>query len=428
VSNEGIGQNSSPPFGLRSYLGISSKTSIAGVPFFDNVAGVVGILRFVLASAVVCAHSKPIPGLGLLPASEAVQAFFIISGFYMTLILDSKYERKGNARWLFYSNRFLRIFPMYYATLLLCVVIYGAAAVWTGRPVDRLAYWMQAAQHGDWPQLALLALAQVSIIGIEFSSFFAFSAQHGFAVNAGLPGTVEGWRFCFLPQAWTIGIELVFYALAPWLIHLRKRVLLILVLANLAALILVTQFWDNFLTEILIYHFFPFNLGYFLLGILAYRLFYKRPVPGLGSEWFNWLVVGLIAAACGTLGLIHPGMGFNCARAGFIGLLFLGVTFLFQRTKYSVADRLIGELSYPIYLCHLPMKWAVLAVLGHSSREAHEVPIFVLLPLAVVLAALMVRWIDYPVDRYRQQRASGAKAAAFPHGDAARGGKRPKLN
>ena len=387
-----------------------------------------GILRFILASAVVCSHSGQLPGLGLLPTDEAVQAFFVISGFYMTLILDSKYERKGNARWLFYSNRVLRIFPMYYATLLLCLVIYGAAAAWTGRPVDRLAYWVQAAQLGDWPQLALLMLAQVLIIGVEFSSFFAFSAQHGFGPNVGLPGTVEGWRFCFLPQAWTIGIELVFYALAPWLIHLRKRVLLILLAANLAALILVTQFWNTPLTTILISHFFPFNLGYFLVGILAYRLFYKRPVPGLGSSGFNWLVVGLIAVACGTQGLIPPGAAYDWAQAGFIGLLFLGVSFLFQRTKNSAADRLIGELAYPMYLCHLPMKWGVLAVLGHSNREDHDVPGIVLLPLTVALSVLIVRWIDYPVDRYRQQRASGAKTAAFPHGDTARGGERRKLN
>jgi len=391
--------------------------------FFGSLGSIVGILRFVLATAVVFEHSGSKQGLAILSAGDAVRAFFVISGFYMTLILDSKYERKGNARWLFYSNRALRIFPMYYATLLLCVALYVAATLWTGHPVDRIAYWSQAAQLGEWPQLALLALAQVFIIGIEFSSFFAFSPQHGFMLNLGWPGTVEGGGFCFLPQAWTIGIELLFYVAAPWLIHLRKRVLVTLVALNLAAVILVTQLWTGHLKTILISHFFPFELGYFLVGILAYRVFYKRPLPGLGSTGFNWLVVGLLAVGCGTMGLVPEGVGLACAQTGFIGLLFLGMSFLFQRTKNSVTDRLIGELSYPMYLCHLPVKWGMLAVLGQSNPEAsHNVSGLVLLPLTVVLSALMVRWIDYPVDRYRQHRASGAKAGPFPHGDAAPAG------
>jgi peptidoglycan/LPS O-acetylase OafA/YrhL len=185
-----------------------------------------GLLRFILATAVICGHSTPIGNIPLLDDGLAVRAFFVISGFYMALILDSKYERKRHSLWLFYSNRFLRIYPMYYVTLLFALLIYFAAAIHTGKPVDRLIYWVQAAHLGLWFPLILLALAQVLIFGIEASSLVDFNPDKGFSLQGTLPSpaTVPGWRFSFLPQAWTIGIELAFYTLVPFLVHLRKEV------------------------------------------------------------------------------------------------------------------------------------------------------------------------------------------------------------
>ena len=55
-----------------------------------------GILRFILALAVVFVHTGHIYGSDfygtrLMGGVVAVQAFYIISGFYMALILNTKY-------------------------------------------------------------------------------------------------------------------------------------------------------------------------------------------------------------------------------------------------------------------------------------------------------------------------------------------------
>src|SRR6185436_8947874 len=55
----------------------------------------------------------------------AVQAFFMISGFYMSLIYKSNY----GDRWEFYKSRFFRLFPAYWAALLLTAVIAVAFAM-----------------------------------------------------------------------------------------------------------------------------------------------------------------------------------------------------------------------------------------------------------------------------------------------------------
>ena len=51
-----------------------------------------GTIRFLLAVSVVVFHAKrPLLGLTLVEGTVAVQLFFIISGFYMALVLTEKY-------------------------------------------------------------------------------------------------------------------------------------------------------------------------------------------------------------------------------------------------------------------------------------------------------------------------------------------------
>ena len=69
-----------------------------------------GLMRFLLAMAVVIAHTGAITvNFALIPANLAVEVFFAISGFYMSLIVTGKYRDRTT----FYINRFLRLYPVY---------------------------------------------------------------------------------------------------------------------------------------------------------------------------------------------------------------------------------------------------------------------------------------------------------------------------
>src|SRR5687767_10319648 len=81
-----------------------------------------GIIRFLLAASVVLAHAGPISGFTLVDSDVAVKAFYIISGFYMALILNEKYIDSNNSYSLFITNRFLRIYPLYWIVLLLTIL------------------------------------------------------------------------------------------------------------------------------------------------------------------------------------------------------------------------------------------------------------------------------------------------------------------
>src|SRR5579884_1438107 len=90
-----------------------------------------GILRVYLALCVIAAHatSNGLPR-SLHSGKEAVQIFYLISGFYMALVLSSRYD----APKAFYLSRFLRIFPTYWivagVTLAWCAVAGVASGHW----------------------------------------------------------------------------------------------------------------------------------------------------------------------------------------------------------------------------------------------------------------------------------------------------------
>src|SRR5262249_60341349 len=76
----------------------------------------------------------------------SVQCFYIISGFFIAMILNEKYVGSSD-KYLFYSNRFLRIFPLYWIFLVLAFVV-GIAAYAVAHK-GALAIW-----HDNWSRLS----------------------------------------------------------------------------------------------------------------------------------------------------------------------------------------------------------------------------------------------------------------------------------
>jgi peptidoglycan/LPS O-acetylase OafA/YrhL len=67
---------------------------------------------------------------------------------------------------------------------------------------------------------------------------------------------------------------------------------------------------------------------------------------------------------------------------------------LFAASRTSAFDRELGGLSYPIYILHAP----VLLVLGAFGMKAGSWAV----TLSCLLAIPVVRYIDKPIDHWRQ--------------------------
>jgi peptidoglycan/LPS O-acetylase OafA/YrhL len=360
---------------------------------------------------VVSGHSSPILGLPLLDAGLAVRTFFMISGFYMTLILTSKYHVKNGGYWLFISNRFLRIYPSYLVVLLVSTLFYAAASIKLHTPADRLAYWVDAIHHHRFLPMAGIAFSQVSIFGIDSVAMFDYTPDKGFAWCGTLGDTaLRCWRFNFLPHCWSISVELFFYLAAPFLCVARRWVQVGVAAFGLALYITAFQVLPHALADAMTYHFFPFQIGYLMLGVLSFHLLH--PLFEKGHVHKVWSVVVLVPL--GITILFYGWLPWQLSTTVCIGFGFFAVPLLFNLTRRLAIDRFIGDLSYPMYLSHITCKWLLLALMGVSKKDTAIVSGTQLLVVTVVVSVGLLWIVDYPVDRWRQARVARMLGTQIP--------------
>ena len=78
--------------------------------------------------------------------------------------------------------------------------------------------------------------------------------------------------FLLIPQAWTIGLELIFYLIAPFLV--RRKIRIILILISISVLIrCYIYFILDMQHDPWTYRFFPSELALFLIGTISYHIY-----------------------------------------------------------------------------------------------------------------------------------------------------------
>lgn len=134
------------------------------------------------------------------------------------------------------------------------------------------------------------------------------------------------------------------YAMAPFI--LRRKLPLLVAFAAASHTLRMLSYHSGFYGDGTDYRFFPFELSLFLYGSICFRL--GQPVSmdiRLSATVTAFLVLMLVFLP--RYFLEHQYQLYLC-----VGLL-LPVLFDFSRkTRW---DRLLGELSYPLYLVHWPI-------------------------------------------------------------------------
>jgi peptidoglycan/LPS O-acetylase OafA/YrhL len=262
----------------------------------------------------------------------------------MQLVLNTRYTKeKMGSSWIyqFYKARYLRLFPIYLGGSLIVI-----CAVLLRPSMDPLPVWIYLYtipnSLGNLLFKVFFCLTNLTMFFQELTMFFS-TYNDQIYWSGYLNSEVPLWRGLLIPQAWTLGIELSFYLIAPYLLNLRTRWLIAGLIFGLAAKLIIVVALD--LHEPWTYRFFPFELGYFLLGAVTfrYRRFLEIPVPRKVAIYCVY-----------PLAIAFAAFSFPIHRVTLLYPLILAfmLPFMFQVTSNIRIDRLIGELSYPFYIFH----------------------------------------------------------------------------
>ncbi|MDE1466863.1 acyltransferase family protein [Aurantiacibacter sp. D1-12] len=343
-----------------------------------------GIVRFLLAFSVLLSHLPPAT-FHFISGALGVQAFYIVSGFYMALILDEKY---ADTR-LFYSNRLLRLAPAYFAVMLIGIVVLIAFNM----TVTSSAGIFEAALSNPLTAVVML-FENIFVIGQHLLYWFSLEGDGSlvFDPEGGLPTetTAVAWQALIVPQSWSLSIELMFYAVAPWLA--RKQLWVIAVIAAASIGLRIAGYWIPVEFGLWQGRLFSTALFMFLFGMIAYR---ALPLVEDLPKWLH----GAVLAAMVVLIVFLPqtGAGYQVqAWSVYIGIA-AGAPFAFALTRNISWDRWIGEMSYPIYLTHL------IVVAGVLIYEV-PYPVWSVIGITLTVSALLMVFVERPVDKWRQAR------------------------
>ena len=315
-----------------SLLSTGPQMGMATPPVAKRRLRFLDSLRGLAAVYVLIYHMLLLPQPNLIPPQWAEKAalaggtgvtlFFIVSAFslYYTMSLRA---RDSSPTFSFYLHRFFRIAPLFYF-LILVTLIRDA--------------WKFDATH-SWTEIAA-------------SFLFVFNLW---------PGKQEG----FVWAGWTIGVEMVFYAIFP-LIYARIKsredsvaFIFFCMVAWLAAQLVldymvIPDAWRQSIRQWSALKHFPI----FAVGILVYHLYMSMDAERVHSDgykaWGNaFLWVGIFGFCALLQGWLPNVFGDGYYWQGVVfGCMFMGLALAPWRLIVNPVTAFLGKTSYSIYLTH----------------------------------------------------------------------------
>lgn len=320
-----------------------------------------GTLRLLLAIAVALSHAGVV-FWGLNPGVIAVVVFYLISGYVIRVLL-ARQRAAGIGVLGFYGERLLRLAPQYGVYVALGALLWAAGA--------SSPFLAAVPERSTW-------LANALVVPLNFYMFNGLD------------------RFTLIPPAWSLGCEIQFYLLAPWLWSTTSRWRWRLLGVSLAVYLLAVSGWLH--TDWYGYRLLPGVLWIFLLGGLLYELSRQRPLaPGatqsVGLVWLGHLLL-LAWLWC------QPGLAAPYNREVALGLaLGTPLLALLAPLRQRRWDTWLGNLSYGLFLSHFSVLWAwSLLDVGASVP-----PLAPYLATATGLAWLSWRYVERPASVWRHR-------------------------
>lgn len=359
--------------------------------------------RFIAALIVLAYHLVRFDRWDIQPALAhvaslgpvAVTFFFVLSGFVLTWACVDEHGRVPSLRGYF-AARLARLLPMHVVSLVVVAPI--AIGLW------RRALTDLARAHGD--------------VGPDFLHGVALPGLlTAIGLQAWHPSTALAWN----PPAWSLSVEVAFYALFPMtaarLLPRPTRVVVVFAAVlwafalapGLAALAVDRARFDvgpashGFLVDAWRYH--PLlRLPEFVAGMAAAKALraghaLPRSAATLALSTVAF-VVGLVASGLLPSMLVHNGL----LAPAFAVLVTCAATSngVGVRVLSSSTLRVLGDASYALYLLHVPILYWIVTVAerrGHLRVLDDAAAAVAAAVFCVAVAVVAHRMIERPTTR-----------------------------
>lgn len=334
-----------------------------------------GFYRLILAVLVVISHVD-VRFHGYNPGVVAVISFFILSGYVMSILIE-KYYKQPSAIPVFYLDRMARLFPQflfYMALASICIYFLKIDSPYTNQLT--FAKWL----------LNFFILPQ---------GFFMLWADGALAI----------------PQSWSLGLELTFYLLIPWIIIFLSR-RQIYGLAGASFLVFMAAYAGKIDSDFFGYRLLPGTLFMFLVGwsffetdraAKKFRIcVFVAAIILLATAWLNQALYLLPYNKEVLVGLIT-------------GMVVVGAI---RDFKFSEMDEFFGNLSYGVFLNHFIVIWIMQKFFAATDFGVLNTSI--LLISSIFLSWGSYLYVERPALRWRH-----AIRGAKNHPDRARKTRQP---
>jgi len=332
-----------------------------------------GTYRTLLAVMVVALHLGGVPAIG----SYAVFGFYILSGYLMTLIMQTNYGYSLSGLWRYGVNRFLRIYPLYWVSIALSLLLIAFVGERYATTYHSSLYLPTT--YGDLLQNVFLIFP------------FRDSSR-------------------LTPPSWALTVEL-FYYVAIGLGASRTRTLAV-----------------GWLVVSVIYHVFVNIVGlgwqykYFVIPAAALPFATGACIYHYKEQWASWPGLRwLLSSRYGAVYVVFA-MFLNWA-AGYLsgeakgvffytnyGLCALMVFILAEQRSLPYistrVDKWMGELSYPVYLMHYQIGLAVMYFMSATGVEMvrpNSALFLISLPIVLVFSWGVAAAVEKPIEILRSR-------------------------
>jgi peptidoglycan/LPS O-acetylase OafA/YrhL len=318
--------------------------------------------------------------------AAGVSIFFVISGYCihrhaaMRLAADPNYRLDSR---LFWARRFVRIYPVLFAALLLTLGL-------------------------DLVSLHFPPVSQkIRDIGVQAFLVNLFSLQG-----------VAGYAYGSNGALWTLSLEVQLYAVYPLLLALRRRIGLGATMGVIAVVSVMSAWW-------LERHDVQFFSSYWLMWALGVYLAEVHARPSAFALTTRQAALWRAAAVLfGILGcaVVHLGE-YGALQSWALGFACYMRTVFARDRSYAPHNFVVrafarcGAFSYSLYIVHLPVFVCLQSVLFRSALQTSIWPSFAFMPVAVLVAYGLYRSVELPAMRWSARMKSSDVAPPYVHCD-----------